>query len=313
MLFQFEHRDLDCQPGAGKWALKPLHLPDLKHAMQRWQDALHGRGWNSLYLGNHDQPRPVSRWGDDGRWRVHSAKMLATWLDGQQGTPYVYPGEELGMTNTPFARIEDGRDIESINHYRAALERGQQPDEVMTAIRAKGRDNARKPMPWGTRPQEGPHVVNHAGFTTGTPWLALNPNFDQINAAQARADADSVFHPYRQLIQLRRQHPVWVQGRSLSLRAEHPQIAAYRRVWQGQQLLVVCNFSADAQQFAVQVQMQMQMPDMPNMPNMPNMPERGWQLLLGNWPVGLAESHLSGLPAFELRPYEARVYLGNSA
>jgi len=150
--------DQDSQPGGGKWALKPLHLPDLKHSMQRWQDALHGRGWNSLYLGNHDQPRPVSRWGNDGRWRVRSAKTLATWLHGQQGTPYVYQGEELGMINTPFARIEDCRDIESINHYRAALRRGQPPEQAMAAIRAKGRDNARTPMPWGAWPHAGEHA-----------------------------------------------------------------------------------------------------------------------------------------------------------
>ena len=303
MLFQFEHMDLDCQPGCGKWALKPLHLPDLKHSMQRWQDALHGRGWNSLYLGNHDQPRPVSRWGDDGRWRVQSAKMLATWLHGQQGTPYVYQGEELGMTNMPFARIEDCRDIESINHYRAALQRGQQPAEVMTAIRAKGRDNARTPMPWSARPAAGPH----AGFTAGTPWLALNPNFDQINAEQALADADSVFHHYRQLIQLRRQHPVWVHGRTLPLLAEHPQIAAYLRVWQGAQLLVVCNFSGQPQHFEAPVA---------------DAPTQSWQLLLGNWPVGPADSEDANgpavaprpdLPAFALRPYEARIYLGADA
>ncbi len=299
MLFQFEHMDLDCQPGAGngKWALKPLHLPDLKRSMQRWQDALHGRGWNSLYLGNHDQPRPVSRWGDDGRWRVHSAKMLATWLHGQQGTPYVYQGEELGMTNTPFARIEDCQDIESINHYRAALQRGQPPEEVMAAIRAKGRDNARTPMPW----RAGPHA---AGFTSGTPWLALNPNLDQINAEQARADADSVFHHYRRLIQLRRQHAVWVRGRTLPLLAEHPQIAAYLRVWQGATLLVVCNFSAQARQFEAPVA---------------DAPLCGWQLLLGNWPADPGDLDVAAkplrpdLPAFALRPYEARIYRGADA
>lgn len=253
MLFQFEHMDQDSQPGSGKWALKPLHLPDLKHTMQRWQDALHG----------------------------------------QQGTPYVYQGEELGMTNTPFARIEDCRDIESINHYRAALQRGQQPEEVMAAIRAKGRDNARTPMPWGVRPQAGPH----AGFTTGTPWLALNPNFDQINAEQALADTDSVFHHYRQLIQLRRQHPVWVQGRTLPLLAEHSQIAAYLRVWRSAQLLVVCNFSAELLHFEAPLA---------------DAPACGWQMLLGNWPVDPAEVLRPDLPAFALRPYEARIYLGTS-
>ena len=241
MVFSFEHMDLDCQPGGGKWALKPLHLPELKAVMQRWQDALaDGRGWNSLYLGNHDQPRIVSRWGDDRpAWRQRSATAWASWLHGLQGTPYVYQGEELGMTNTPLAGIEDCRDIEAINHYHAAVQAGQQPAEVMHAIRAKGRDNARTPFPWNTSA--------HGGFSTGTPWLAANPNFSEINAEQARADPGSVFHHYRQLIALRRQHPVWVHGRTLLLLAEHAHIAAYLRRWQGDQLLVICNLSGQAQ------------------------------------------------------------------
>jgi oligo-1,6-glucosidase len=290
MLFQFEHMDLDCQPGGGKWDLKPLHLPDLKAVMQRWQDALHGRGWNSLYLGNHDQPRPVSRWGDDVAWRVHSAKLLASWLHGLQGTPFVYQGEELGMTNMPFNTIADCRDIESINHYRTAVQqRGQDPAQVMAAIRAKGRDNARTPMPWDASAQ--------AGFSSATPWLALNPNFVEINAAQARSDADSVFHHYRQLIALRRQHPVWVHGRTVALLAGHAQIAAYLRVWQDQRLLVLCNFSGAPQRCVL--------PDGLGLCDA--------RLLLGNWPEAVPTDPADVGRDVALRPWEARIILARAA
>ncbi len=286
MVFQFEHMDLDCQPGGGKWALKPLHLPELKAVMQRWQDALSdGRGWNSLYLGNHDQPRPVSRWGDDGRWRVRSAAAWASWLHGLQGTPYVYQGEELGMTNTPLAGIEDCRDIEAINHYHAAVQAGQDPAEVMHAIRVKGRDNARTPFPWT--------ASAHGGFSTGTPWLAANPNFSEINAEQARGDPDSVFHHYRRLIALRRQHAVWVYGRTLLLLADHPHIAAYLRRWQDEQLLVVCNLSGQAQAL--------------------DLPEGAWptdvRLLLANR-ADLLSGQLA--PATCLEPWEAFIVIGGS-
>jgi oligo-1,6-glucosidase len=288
MVFQFEHMDLDSQPGAGKWALKPLQLPDLTACMQRWQDGLHGQGWNSLYLSNHDQPRPVSRFGDDGPWRVHSAKMLATWLHGLQGTPFVYQGEELGMTNYPFQTIADCRDLESINHHRVATQqRGQSDAEVMRAIRAKGRDNARTPMQWDAGPQ--------AGFSSGRPWLPVHPNHAEVNAAQALADPDSVFHHYRQLIALRRQHPVWVHGRTVLLLPEHPHVAAYLRCWQDQQLLVLCNFSAAPQGF-----------DLPD--------GLGWLRsthLLGNWPA--PDVLLHGPWGGELRPFEAQVLLGQMA
>lgn len=246
MVFQFEHMELDSQPGdpRGKWALKPLDLRALKHTMARWQEALHGCGWNSLYLSNHDQPRPVSRFGDDSpAWRVRSAKLLGTWLHGHQGTPYLYQGEELGLPNTPFARIEECRDIETLNMYRVATqERGEDPAEVLRAIRAKGRDNARTPLPWqGDAPQ--------AGFTTGTPWLALHPSWPELNAAQARADAASVFHHYRQLIALRRELPVLVHGRYAQWLPEHPQLDAYTRSLGDEHLLVLCNFSASEQVF----------------------------------------------------------------
>jgi oligo-1,6-glucosidase len=166
MVFQFEHMDLDCENGKGKWALQPLHLPDLKASLARWQSALHGQGWNSLYWNNHDQPRIVSRWGDDRpQFRERSAKMLATCLHLMQGTPYIYQGEELGMTNVAWPSIEHYQDIETRNMYRVATHiQGQPVASVMRSIHAKGRDNARTPMQWSPGAQ--------AGFTTGQPWLA---------------------------------------------------------------------------------------------------------------------------------------------
>ena len=187
------------------------------------------------------------------------------------------------MTNMPFASIADCQDLEAINYFHTAVQqRGQDPAEVMTSIRAKGRDNARTPMQWDSS--------TNAGFSTGTAWLAVNPNHGEINAAQALADPDSVFHHYRQLIALRRAHPVWVQGRTVALFAEHPHIAAYLREGCGQRLLVVCNFSALAQRFAL--------------PG--DLPAHGWQHLLGNWPLMLGNGTLQQL---DLRPWEAQVFV----
>ena len=284
MLFQFEHMDLDSEPGHanGKWAMTPLDLRDLKATMSRWQDALHGQGWNSLYLSNHDQPRPVSRFGDDRRYRVESAKMLGTWLHMLQGTPYIYQGEELGMTNMPFASLAEVRDIESINMYSVAVfERGEDAGQVLAAIRAKGRDNARTPVQWDDTP--------NAGFTSGRPWIGVNPNYPEVNARRAQADADSVFHHYRRLIALRQQHPVIVEGRHALLLPDHPQIYAYTRTLGAQRLLVVCNFSDKTPRF-----------DWPA-----ELADDRKSLLIGNLPVE-PEAPPQG---FSLRPYEARVYL----
>jgi oligo-1,6-glucosidase len=195
MIFQFEHMDVD---GRGsKWNVVPFDLVKFKQIMTRWQDGLAGRGWNSLYLANHDQPRPVSRFGNDGEYRERSAKMLATMLHFQQGTPYVYQGEELGMTNVRFASIDAYRDLETLNMYAEAVGTfGKDPEDVMSAVYVKSRDNARTPVQWTAEA--------HGGFTTGTPWIAANPNYRTINAAAATADPDSVFHYYRRLIALRR-------------------------------------------------------------------------------------------------------------
>ena len=240
MVFQFEHMDVDSQAGKGKWALKALHLPDLKASLSRWQTGLHGKGWNSLYWCNHDQPRAVSRFGDAGPHRLRSAKMLATCLHMMQGTPFIYQGEELGMTNVKWFNIEAYQDIETRNMYeQAVVQQGRPHHDVMASIHAKARDNARTPMQWS--------ASQHAGFTLGTPWLALNDNFSQVNAAQARADADSVFHHYRQLIALRKAWPVLVEGDFELLLPKHTALFAFTRRLHDVQLLILCNFSVHFQ------------------------------------------------------------------
>jgi oligo-1,6-glucosidase len=233
MVFQFEHVGLD--QGASKWDLRPLDLRELKATMARWQAGLADVGWNSLYWDNHDQPRVVSRFGDDGEHRVVSAKTLGTVLHLHHGTPYVYQGEELGMTNSPFAGIGDFRDIESVNYYAAAVAAGASPDDVLVALRTKSRDNARTPMQWDDSP--------HAGFSTGEPWQPVNPNYTQINAAAARADPDSVFHHYRQLIELRHAEPAVAYGEFTMLLPDDERVYAFTRSYQGVELLVLANVS----------------------------------------------------------------------
>jgi oligo-1,6-glucosidase len=235
MVFQFEHVQVD--QGDSKWDMHPLRLRDLKAVMRRWQEGLADVGWNSLYWNNHDQPRVVSRFGDDGEHRVAAAKMLGTVLHLHRGTPYVYQGEELGMTNAPFNTIEDFRDIESLNHYAEAVANGATPDDVLLSLRRMGRDNARTPMQWDAGP--------HAGFTTGEPWLGVNPNHAQINAEAARADPDSVFHHYRRLIELRHALPVVAHGDFTMLLAEDERVYAFTRAYEGDELLVLGNFSGD--------------------------------------------------------------------
>jgi oligo-1,6-glucosidase len=236
MVFQFEHVNLD--QGATKWDVRPLRLTDLKRSFGRWQEGLAERGWNSLYWDNHDQPRAVSRFGDDSpEHRVRSAKGLATVLHLHRGTPYVYQGEELGMTNAPFDRIEDFRDIESLNHHAEAVAAGVPEDEVMAGLRAMGRDNARTPMQWDASEQ--------AGFTTGIPWIPVNPNHTEINAAAAVADPDSVFHHYRRLIELRHAEPAVVHGDFTMLLEDDPRVYAFTRRLGETELLVVANFSSE--------------------------------------------------------------------
>ena len=234
MVFQFQQMVLDQQPGKEKWDLRPLPFVEMKKSYAHWQQGLHGCGFNSLFLNNHDLPRIVSRWGNDSTYRVESAKCLATMLHGMEGMPYTYQGEELGMTNIRLP-IEDYRDLESLNAYRERTEAGYPVEDVMASLYARSRDNARTPMQWDDSP--------NAGFTTGEPWLRVNPNYRQINAAQALADPDSVFHYYRKLISLRKSHPVITQGDFTLLEPEHPKLFVYRRALADQELLVVCNFS----------------------------------------------------------------------
>lgn len=234
MVFQFEHINLDQQEGKEKWDLAPLDLLRLKKILSKWQTELYDQGWNSLFWDNHDLPRIVSRWGNDSsKYREVSAKMLATLLHGMQGTPYVYQGEELGMTNVQFP-IDAYNDLETLNMYRERMEKGYPEEEIMRSIYAKSRDNARTPMQWDSSEQ--------AGFTTGTPWLALNPRFTEINAKSQLADEHSIFHYYRRLISFRREYPVLTTGKYTLLYPEDPQVFAYTRTTAEESILVVCNF-----------------------------------------------------------------------
>ncbi|WP_201260907.1 glycoside hydrolase family 13 protein [Embleya scabrispora] len=236
MVFQFEHVGLDF--GRHKFDVRPLRLTALKESLGRWQTGLAEVGWNSLYWNNHDQPRVVSRFGDDGpRYRVRSATMLATVLHLHRGTPYIYQGEELGMTNAPFASIEDVRDIEALGHYRQAIRVGEDPERVLDGLRARGRDNARTPMQWD--------ASEHAGFTTGTPWLPVNPNHTTINAAAALADPESVYHHYRRLIALRHSEPTVVHGDFTMLLAEDERLYAFTRRHRDTTLLTLANFTGE--------------------------------------------------------------------
>ncbi|MEN2739911.1 alpha-glucosidase [Microbacterium sp. X-17] len=238
MVFQFEHVGLDHGAG-GKFDPGAASPRDVKASLGRWQEGLAETGWNSLYWNNHDQPRVVSRFGDDRpEHRVASAKALATVLHLMRGTPYVYQGEELGMTNMPFASIDDFRDIESLNHYAVAVAaQGQAPEAVLAALRVMSRDNARTPVQWSDGPA--------AGFTTGTPWIAVNPNAALINAAAQREDPGSVFAHYRALIALRHSERVVSHGSFELLLPEHPTVFAYTRTLGDRQLLVIANLSGE--------------------------------------------------------------------
>ncbi|WP_374102715.1 alpha-glucosidase [Arthrobacter sp. GN70] len=234
MVFQFEHVGLDHD--GSKWKPKRLRLTDLKASLGRWQDGLAERGWNSLYWGNHDQPRVVSRFGDDGAYRETSAKMLAGILHLHRGTPYIYQGEELGMTNMAFASIAEHRDIEVLNHYREATETlNEAPAVVLAAIAPLNRDNARTPVQWVAGPD--------GGFTTGTPWIAVNPNAAEINAEEQAGQDDSVLNFYRRLIALRHGMPIVAQGDFTMLLPDDESVYAFTRTYEGTELLVLGNFT----------------------------------------------------------------------
>lgn len=237
MVFQFEHMDLDSGEG-GKWDVKPCSLITLKQNLTKWQKALEQTGWNSLYWNNHDQPRVVSRFGNDGAYHTESAKMLATVLHMMKGTPYIYQGEEIGMTNVRFESIDEYRDIETLNMYKEkVIEHGEDIDKVMQSIYIKGRDNARTPMQWDDR--------EHAGFTTGEPWIAVNPNYKEINVKHAIQDEESIFYYYKKLIELRKNNEIVVYGTYDLILENNPSIFAYVRTYEEEKLLVIANFTAD--------------------------------------------------------------------
>lgn len=274
MVFQFEHIGLDQQEGKEKWDLAPLSLVKLKACMEKWQTALYQKGWNSLFWDNHDLPRIVSRWGNDGQYRVQSAKMLAVVLHGMQGTPYIYQGEELGMTNVKFKDISEYRDVETLNLYKERLAKGYTKEEVFQSIYAKGRDNARTPMQWS--------VQKNAGFTEGTPWIAVNPNYKEINAEEQIGQADSIYEFYRKLIRLRKEYPVFVDGEFSLLLKEDEQIFAYTREDAASRMLVCANFSDRTV----------------------NCP------LVNEWTDSRILIHnYEGEPKEQLRPYEAVIYI----
>lgn len=238
MTFNFHHLKVD-YPGGEKWTLAKPDFVALKALFSHWQQGMHNTAWNALFWCNHDQPRIVSRFGDEGEYRVQSAKMLAMVLHGMQGTPYIYQGEELGMTNPHFTAIADYRDVESHNMYAELRAQGRDADELLAILASKSRDNGRTPMPWSAEA--------NGGFTDGTPWIGLCRNYESVNAEAALAAPDSVFHAYRRLIALRKREPLLTLGRYEDLLPEHPSLWCYRRRWQNQTLIVAANLSREPQ------------------------------------------------------------------
>ncbi|MBQ4900956.1 alpha-glucosidase [Paenibacillus sp. Marseille-P2973] len=282
MTFQFEHMFLDAaSAGSGKWDMVPWSLIELKKIMSNWQIVLHNRGWNANYLCNHDQPRSVSRFGNDVVCRVPSAKMLATFIHTLEGTPYIYQGEEIGMTNVAFDSIDEYRDVETLNYYEEKRQQGVPEEDIMRAIHNKSRDNARTPMQWD--------ATENAGFTTGQPWLKVNSNYMEINVVRAMKDPDSIYHYYKKLIELRKKHKVIVYGEYKLLLPLHEEIYAYTRTLENEQLLVILNFFGQEPVF--------EMPD--------GLEPEGMELLISNFEPKKGED----LTRLKLRPYEARVYL----
>ena len=277
MVFQFEHMDVDADANT-KWTDKKMDLRDMKEVLTRWQKGLEEIAWNSLFWENHDQPRSISRYGNDSpEYREVSAKMLATCLHMMQGTPYVYQGEELGMTNVPFTSIDQFRDLDSINAYRELVEEQKvfTSEEMMRYLRYKSRDNARTPFQWDDS--------ENAGFSTGTPWIMVNPNYKEINAKDQLEREDSVFHYYQKLIRLRKEQEVIVYGTYDLLLPDSKEIYAYTRTLGEEKLLVVCNFYEPEVSF--------------------ELPEEfaGGTCLISNYPEVSLKAEMT------LRPYEAFV------
>lgn len=280
MVFQFEHVDLDFDEKGNKWTDRKCRLTELKEVLSRWQTGLYGKAWNSLFWCNHDQPRVVSRFGNDSpEYREVSAKMLAVCLHMMQGTPYIYQGEELGMTNVPFKGIADFRDLDSINAYWELTGKGIfKEEEMLRFLRYKSRDNARTPMQWDASP--------NAGFTEGEPWIMVNPNYGEINAADQIGREDSVFSFYKELVKLRKEKPVIVNGEYRLLDPESEDVFVYERSFHEEHLLVVCSFA--------EKELLWRLPE--------EMAGQAAKLVIGNY-----EGQQWG-PELMLRPYEASVW-----
>ncbi|WP_461206645.1 glycoside hydrolase family 13 protein [Clostridium sp. DL1XJH146] len=277
MIFQFEHMGIDNE--GEKWNIKPWKLTDLKRIFSKWQVNFHNKGWNSLFLNNHDQPRMVSRFGNDKEYRVESAKLLATMLHTLHGTPYIYQGEEIGMTNVKFHSINDYKDVEILNYYEEWKKAGKTLQELLPKIHYMGRDNARTPMHWDDS--------ENAGFTTGTPWIKMNPNYKEINVGKALEDKNSVFYYYKELIKLRKENPVIIYGDYKLLYEEDEKIYSYIRSYEGTRLLVILNFSKEEEEYTIPEQID----------------SSKVEVLIANYEV---EASLSN--KINLKPYEARVY-----
>lgn len=279
MVFNFHHLKVD-YPGGDKWTKAPFDFLELKRIFNHWQSGMHGKGWSALFWCNHDQPRIVSRFGDEGEHRVVAAKMLASTLHGLQGTPYIYQGEEIGMTNPGYQRIDDYQDVESRNIFAIKQAEGMSEAEILAILGAKSRDNSRTPMQWS--------AASNTGFTSGTPWLKPAANYPEINAEAALADQHSVFWHYRDLIALRKTHPIFTEGDYQELLTGHPQIWAYARRADDQTLLVVSNFYGEPVEFALPAELQ----------------SGEGRLLLGNYPDSPARPQ-----SCKLRPYESLIWL----
>ncbi|EPE52715.1 alpha,alpha-phosphotrehalase [Salmonella enterica] len=273
MTFNFHHLKVD-YPNGEKWTLAKPDYVALKALFRHWQQGMHNVAWNALFWCNHDQPRIVSRFGDEGESGVPAAKMLAMALHGMQGTPYIYQGEEIGMTNPHFTRITDYRDVESHNMFAALRAAGRDPDELLAILASKSRDNSRTPMQWDNG--------KNAGFTQGEPWISLCDNYTEVNVAAALRDENSVFYTYQKLIALRKTQPVLIWGDYQDLLPDSPSVWCYRRQWQGQILLVVANLSNQCQEWH------------------PPHIKGQWQALLHNY------GEVASQPAaMTLRPFEA--------
>ncbi len=243
MVFQFENQSLDKQPGKEKWDLRPLQLGELKKVLVKWQTQIDfNHAWNSLFWENHDIPRVISRWGNDKEYRVQCAKMFAIVLHLMHGTPYIYNGEEIGMTNCPVKDISQIEDVESLNMYKVRLAKGYSKDELIHEINVKGRDNARRPIQWSD--------AKEAGFTTGKPWLAVNPNYKEINVEAALKDPNSIFYTYQKLIKLRHENDIVVNGDFEEVPNTGNAVLAYYRKLNGEKWLVVANLSGQKQKFS---------------------------------------------------------------